>query len=73
MAADTGVHLVLGAGLVGRVLVERFRAFDLPVRVVTRSGAARYRPWSRVSEAGLLTRGLGDASADVGSGRTGEP
>jgi len=73
MAADTGVHLVLGAGLVGRVLVERFRALDLPVRVVTRSGAAAVSSVVEGKRSRSVDPCLGDASADIGSGRTGEP
>ena len=66
MAADIGV-------LVGRVLVERFLAVDRPVRVVTRSGGAAGSSAVEGMRRRSVDPCLGDASADVDSGRTGQP
>ena len=70
MSSDR-VNVVLGAGPVGRAVVERLRARDLKVRVVTRSGQARVPAvvevrQSDAADPGLLTRVCDGASVVYG-------
>ena len=71
MAGNGALNIVLGAGPVGRAVVERLRVHDCSVRVVTRSGIAQFPPGVEVRQAnvgdpGLLARACDGAAVVYG-------
>jgi len=71
MAGNGALNVVLGAGPVGRAVVDRLRVRDCAVRVVTRSGIAQFPPGVEVRQAnvgdpGLLARACDGATVVYG-------